>query len=256
MNEIDFTDKVAIITGASSGIGAETALAFAELKAKLTLVGRDQTRLTNIAEQCTAKHNQPPLCLLLDLTHENSCETVVNTTIEKYGKIDVLINCAGKIILSSLHDKSMAAFDEVMNINFRVPFYLSQLTLPHLKQTKGNIVNIGSSLAKRTKPGFLPYIVTKAAVAMLAKQTAEELALEGVRINTISPGMTRTNILSNLNFDASWQKLVYERMAPTLPSRKIIEPTEVARLVCIVASNVFPSLTGSEILMDGAACMV
>lgn len=255
MEEINLADKVVIITGASSGIGAETAIAFSGYGAKLTLVGRHEGRLMSIAEKCTTL-DYVPLCLLLDLTKEGSCEKVIKRTVETFGKIDILVNCAGKIVLSSLHDRSMDAFDEVMNINFRVPFHLSQLALPYLIKTKGNIVNIGSSLCKRFKPGFLPYIVTKSALALMAQHSAPELLSEEVRINTISPGMTRTNIMANLNIkEAGMQKLEYERMADDLPNGQIIDPKEVASFVCLIASDVFPSVNGTELLIDGTASM-
>ncbi|KAJ0170602.1 hypothetical protein K1T71_013973 [Dendrolimus kikuchii] len=255
LHKIDFTDKVVIVTGASSGIGAEAAVAFASYGATLTLVGRDETRTLHTAQRCVAKNKLVPLWLLLDLSLPGSCETVISKTIEMYGKIDVVVNCAGKIVQSSLYDSSMEAFDEVMNINFRVPYYLSQLALPYLVKTKGNIINIGSSMSKRFRPGFLPYIISKAALETMTKHAAPELVSEGVRINTISPGMTRTNILANFNRKNRMQQLTYEDLAMNMPNGQILEPTEVALLICLAASDVFPSLNGSELLLDGGASM-
>lgn len=255
MNKIDFNDKVVIVTGASSGIGAAAAVAFASYGAKLTLVGRDEARTLQVAQKCVTKNKLVPLWLLLDLTVPGSCETVIQKTLEIYGKIDVLVNCAGVIVLSSLYDNSMEAFDEVMNINFRVPYQLSQLALPHLVKTKGNIINIGSSMSKRFKPGFLPYIISKAALETMAKHAAPELVTDGVRINTISPGTTRTKLLENFNLKNGWTQLTYEGLMEDLPTGEIIEPAEIAMLICLTASDVFPNLNGSELLLDGAANM-
>lgn len=199
MEQINFTGKVAIVTGASSGIGAATAIALASYGAKLTLIGRNEERLMDTSDKCAAERNISPLCLILDLTKDSNCEMIVERTIEMYGRIDILVNCAGKILLSSLHDKSMVAFDEVMSINF------------------------------------------------------PELQEDGVRINTICPGTTRTNILSNLNMNDEIQKKVYDVLALDLPQGMIIEPKEVATFVCLVASDLFPNLNGAELLIDGAA---
>lgn len=255
MDNIDFNGKVAIITGASSGIGAATAILFAGFGATLTLVGRNEPKLLKTANECAQKNNSVPLWLPLDLTHPGKCETVVNKTVEMYGRIDILVNCAGKVIMSSLFDESMEMYDDVMNINCRVPYHLSQLALPHLIKTKGNIVNIGSSMSKRYKPGLLPYVISKAALEVFTKHAAPELECEGVRINTISPGPTKTNILQNVNITEDMKEHTYEYLAQDMPSGTVLEPQEVAMLICLTASNVFPNLNGSELLVDGAACM-
>lgn len=254
LDKVDFTDKVAIITGASSGIGAETAIAFATYGAKLTLVGRNETRLLQTAQLCVARNRLVPLWLSLDLTENGNCERVIDKTIEMYGKIDILVNGAGKIILSSLHDSSMNAFDEIMNINFRVPYHLSLLALPHLIQTKGNIVNIGSSMCKRFKPGLLPYIISKSALETLTKHAAPELVPDGVRINTISPGSTRSNKLANFNSENKLRQKINEVWGQEMPNGQILEPNEVAKLICLAASDVFPNLNGSDLMLDGGAC--
>lgn len=253
VDKIEFTDKVAIVTGASSGIGAAVAKALAGYGAKLTLVGRNETRLLQTSEKC-AEHTAP-LCLILDLTKDNNCEKVIERTLETHGQIDILINCAGTLKVSSLLDDNMHAFDEVMNINFRVPFLLSQLALPHLMKTKGNIVNMGSSMAKRHKPGLVPYIVTKSALSLLSKHSAMELQEHGVRINTVCPGTTRTNIFSNLNLSEEAQKHLFDTLEFTMPQGKTVGLEEIATFVCLVASEVFPHLNGAELLIDGAASL-
>lgn len=255
MDHIDFHNKVVIITGASSGIGAETAIAFANFGAKLTIVGRNETRLLQTATKCRCKNSLVPLWLQLDLTHPGSCEKVINKTMEMYGRIDILVNCAGKVAMSSLFDENMDIFDDLMNINFRVPYHLSQLALPYLVLTKGNIINIGSSMSRRYKPGILPYVLSKSALEVFTKHAAPELATEGVRINTISPGPTRTNILQNVNITEDIKEITYEVLAQEMPNGTVLEPQEVAMMICLAASEVFPSLNGSELLIDGAACM-
>ncbi|KAJ8705972.1 hypothetical protein PYW07_010749 [Mythimna separata] len=255
MDSIDLTGKVAIITGASSGFGAETAIAFARFGARLSLIGRDEVRLLETVNKCTAVNNIVPLFIPLDLAHTGACEAVVNKTVETYGRIDILVNSAGKMALSFLSDNSMENVDELMNINFRIPYYLSQLVLPYLVKTKGNIVNIGSSMSKRSTPGMLGYTVSKAALQMFSRQAAFELAPKGVRINCISPGPSNTNLLAKLivhhpelrdQINSNFQESTFDG--------KMLDPKEVALLICLTASDVFPSLNGSDMLLDGAAC--
>lgn len=253
MNNIDFTDKVIIVTGASSGIGAETAKLLAFYKAKLTLVGRDDARLTKVAEVCESRNGLPPLCLLLDLTVDHNCKLTVEKTVETYGRLDVLINCAGKIKVTSLFDHTIESFDEMMAINLRVPYLLTQLSLPHLLKSKGNVVNVGSSASKRHRPGFLGYNISKTGLNKLTRYAAAELASEGVRVNAISPGITRTNILDNLNINGDLMPYVYDAIAENLPQRTVIEPKEVAMLIALTASGMFPHLSGSNFVVDGAS---
>lgn len=255
MNTIDFTGKVVIVTGASSGIGAEIAKLLASYKAKLTLVGRDDARLMKVAQECENRNGLPSLCLLLDLTVDKNCKVTVDKTIETYGRLDVLINCAGKIKVTSLFDRTIELFDEMIAINLRVPYLLTQLSLPYLLKSKGNVVNIGSSLPKRHRPGFLAYKISKTGLDKFTKQAAAELASEGVRVNAISPGITRTNILENLNVNGDLMPLIYDAIAENLPQRTVIEPKEVAMLVVLTASNIFPHLNGSNFVVDGATSM-
>ncbi|XP_035450795.2 uncharacterized protein LOC118276560 [Spodoptera frugiperda] len=137
--EVDLSGKVAIVTGASSGIGAATAIAFAKHGAKLSLVGRDEVRLLQTANKCVevSMSNEVPLWVRLDLTQPGACEAVVNKTVETYGKLDILVNSAGKVVLSDLSDESMDILDDLMNLNFRVPYRMTQLSLRHLEKTKG-----------------------------------------------------------------------------------------------------------------------
>ncbi|XP_047037954.1 uncharacterized oxidoreductase SSP0419-like [Helicoverpa zea] len=256
MDQIDLSGKVAIITGASSGIGAETAFVFARFGAKLALVGRDEVRLLETVTKCLAINDVVPLWIPLDLAHEGVCETVVQRTIETYGRLDVLVNCAGKVAISYLSDQSMKVFDDLMNVNFRVPYHLSQLSLPHLIKTKGNIINIGSSMSKRTQKGMLGYTVAKAALQMFSRQAAFELAPLGVRINSISPGPTNTNIVANLIVhNPQLMDEINSVVKESSSYGKYLDPKEIALLICLTASDVFPSLNGSDILFDGAASM-
>ncbi|CAG9790023.1 unnamed protein product [Diatraea saccharalis] len=255
-NFLDFKDKVVILTGASSGIGAETARILSSYDAKLTIVGRNAERLKKVAQECEEKKGMPPLQILVDLTYPGSCETVVHKTVARYGKIDVLINCAGNFSLSSVFDESINSFDDIMGINLKVPYHLTQLTIPHLVKTKGNIINISFSMTNKYRPGLLVSNMAKSALERFTIQAAAELATEGVRINTVTPGITRTNILSSLDIDDPTQQYVYDWISSILPCGKVLDPKEVALYICVVASDVFKNMTGASLVIDGASSLV
>jgi NAD(P)-dependent dehydrogenase (short-subunit alcohol dehydrogenase family) len=253
---LNFKDKVVIVTGASSGIGAETAVTFSKFGANLTIVGRNEERLAIVAEKCENNNGLSPLRIILDLTHPGSCEMVINKTLETYGNIDVLVNCAGVFTLSSIFDESMSTFDDMMAINMRVPFLLTQLAIPHLVKTKGNIVNVASSMTTKHKPGMLVYTLLNTAMEKFTLLAAAELVTEGVRINIVSPGPTRTNVLANLNMTGSNLNFLYEALSAILPCGKILEPSEIALHICVVASDMFPHMNGSTHVIDGAGSLV
>ncbi|XP_013184720.1 uncharacterized oxidoreductase TM_0325 [Amyelois transitella] len=248
---MDFTGKVVIVTGASSGIGAASAKIFAEHGALLTIVGRNEGRLLEVARICETRGPRP-LCLLLDLTLDNSCEEVVRKTVETYKRLDVLVNCAGKLTVTSLFDTTMEIFDELVALNLRVPYKLTQLCLPHLKKTKGNVVNVFSA-PMRSRPGFLPFHMIRDALERFTKSGALELASEGVRMNAVRPGITRTNFLKNFNIDDEAIDQTYDSISKLVPNRVIIEPDEIAKMILYTASGTCPNLSGSNVIVNGAA---
>lgn len=249
---MDFTGKIAIVTGASSGIGAATAKLFSQHGATLALVGRNETRLHAVASQCEAAKGIRPLCLLYDLVIDGNCDEVVRKTVETFNRIDVLVNCAGKASVTSLFDTNMDVFDELVALNLRVPYKLTQLCTPHLRKTKGNIVNVFGAPGT-VKPGFLHFAMVRDALQTFTKAGALELVVEGIRMNAVRPGLTRTNILSNLNVPEDDMSHAYEKLAKTVPNNIIIEPEEVARMILFVASDASPNLTGANLVIDGAA---
>lgn len=247
---MDFTGKVVILTGASSGIGAVTAKLFAKHGATLTLIGRNETRLVDVAKECEKVQGKKPLWLLLDLTANHSCEIIATKTVETFGRIDVLVNCAGKIGITSLFDATMEGFDELFAINLRVPYELTQKCLPHLVKTKGNVVNVYAA-PMRVRPGFLALGMIADALERFTKSSAVELAPEGVKMNAVRPGHTRTRFLENINVDDEDFEDTLEVLAQMVPNRKIIEPEEVARMILLAASEIFPNLNAASLVVDG-----
>lgn len=252
ISAVDLTGKVAIITGGSSGIGASTAKLFAKHGASLTIIGRNETRLLEVAKCCEEAKGIKPLCLLLDLTIDRNCEEVIRKTVEQFKKVDILVNCAGKPSMSSLFDTSMEVFDELVALNLRVPFFMTQLCAPHLKLTKGNIVNVFGA-PFRVRPGFLSFAMIRDALERFTKAGAVELIAEGIRMNAVRPGLVRTNFLENLNVDQDMMDAAYEKLAALIPTNIILQPEEVARSILFIVSDISPNMIGSSIVLDGGA---
>lgn len=249
MDVFDFADKVVIVTGASSGIGAASAILFAKHGAKLTLIGRNEHRLNATSDKCLKASGNKPLCILLELTEKDACERAVKATVDAYGQIDVLVNSAGKLILGSLFDNTIDTFDEMLDINLRVPYKMTHTALPYLVKTKGNVVNIVATQTNKRRHGFLPHTIAKCGLNSFTQMAAFELTAVGVRVNSVNPGCTRTNILSNIMSDDEIST-TYEGLR-TDCHMKVMEPEEIAKMVVFVASGVCPHLNGAELPMDG-----
>ncbi|KAG6439580.1 hypothetical protein O3G_MSEX000893, partial [Manduca sexta] len=230
-----------------------SAILFAKCGAKLTLVGRNEQRLKEVAKKCHAAKGNQPLSLVLDLTQKGSCDAVVARTVVAFQKINVLVNCAGKVTIGSLFDDNINALDEMIDINLRVPYQLTHLAVPYLKQSKGNVVNLTATKYTRVRHGFLGYSIAKAGLEKFTKNAAIELATEGIRVNSVQPGLTRTNILSNLAMSEEDRRGAYERLSNEM---KVIEPEEVAKMVVFVASDTCPNLTGAQMSIDGATSVM
>jgi NAD(P)-dependent dehydrogenase (short-subunit alcohol dehydrogenase family) len=190
---MNFDGKVVIVTGASSGIGAQTARDFAKLGASLVLVGRQLENLKKVAEDCG--NSEKILMVQADVTVEDDTKRIIDETIKKFGKIDVLLNNAGVIENGTIETTSIEQYDRVMNTNMRSIYHLTMLAVPHLVKTEGNIVNISSVCGVRSFPGVLAYNISKAAVEQFTKCVALELAPKKVRCNSVAPGKVARSLV-------------------------------------------------------------
>lgn len=154
---MDFSNKVVIVTGASSGIGAGAAEYFSQLGAKVVITGRNDQKLSETAKKCKGE----VLKLISDMNVEGDRVKVINETIKKFGKIDVLVNNAGIGEGGDIMSTTMKQFDDVMNTNLRSVFHLTQTAIPHLIKSQGNIVNISSVGGLRAFTGFTAYCMSK-----------------------------------------------------------------------------------------------
>lgn len=180
-----FSGKVVVITGASSGIGAQAAKDFAKLGASLVVVGRNPENLQKVASECGAEN---VLTVQADVTNEADAKRIIDEAVTRFSRIDVLVNNAGILETGSIENTSLDQYDRVMGTNMRSIYHLTMLAVPHLVKTEGSIVNVSSVNGIRSFPGVLAYNISKAAVDQFTRCVALELAPKKVRVNSVNPG--------------------------------------------------------------------
>lgn len=244
---MSFADKVVLITGASSGIGAATAILFSQEGANVVLVGRNEIKLAEVAKQC-----EDPMTIKADITEEDDAKRIIEETIEHHGKIDVLVNNAGIVRYESILDENvLETFDALINTNLRSLFNVTRLAVPHLIESKGNIINI-SSIAGKIIPDLrlVAYGISKAGVDNFTKGLALELSKYGVRVNAVSPGPVKTDILQNAGDETPW-----ECFSPSMPLGKVCEPEDIGNLVLFLAGDKASSITGVDYICDNGVML-
>lgn len=196
---MSFEGKTILITGASSGIGADAAKHLAKLGAKVAIVGRNEQHLNQVAEEIKIAGSQAPLSIIADVTKDS--DRIVDETIEHFGKLDVLVNNAGIGIHDNVTEANLSEFDRVFDTNIRSIIKLTKLCIPHLEKTKGNIVNISSVAGIRVFPNFMTYCMSKAALDQFTKCSALDLA-PNIRVNSVNPAAIRTGFLEAMGVPA------------------------------------------------------
>ncbi|GJQ81181.1 hypothetical protein Trydic_g23352 [Trypoxylus dichotomus] len=247
-----FSGKVVLITGASSGIGADVAVRFAEEGAKLALTGRNEKNLEDTANKCREKNNLEPLVIPGDLTVDSDVKNIVDTTIKTYERLDVLVNNAGYLAIAPLASPDiMDYFDKTFDTNVRSVYLLTNLAIPYLIESKGNIVNVSSAASIRAFPLRTGYAMSKAALDHFTRCAALELAPKQVRVNAVNPGTVRTNIHTNSGMSDS-QLASHRELAKSIhPVGRIGEVSDVSRAILFLAGEDASFITGECLVVDG-----
>ncbi len=250
MKEMGITNKVAIITGASSGIGKETARLFAREGARLVLISRDQHKLQPVSDEINASGGNA-VFFAVDITQSENAKRIVNFALEKFGRLDILINAAGIIGSGTIENTTLAQWDYMLDINVRAVFNLMQAALPALIERKGNIVNVSSVTGLRAFPGVLAYCVSKAGLDQLTRCAALELASKGVRVNAVNPGVTVTELHRRGGMDDKAYHAFLEHSKTTHPLGRVGEASDIAALILFLASESASWITGVTYSIDG-----
>ena len=250
MSDKRFAGKVALVTGATSGIGQACATAFATAGAKVACIGRKEKALAEVAERIRALDSEA-LVIQADLSSSAEAERAINETVKAFGGLDVLVSAAGHITSGTIENTSLEAWDEMMNVNVRGAFQLMQQALPSLIERRGNIVNVSSVTGLRAFPGVLAYCVSKAALDQLTRCAALELAAKGVRVNAVNPGVVVTEIHKRGGMSDEAYAAFLEHSKTTHPLGRTGRPEEIAALVLFLASDEASWITGATYSIDG-----
>lgn len=237
---MDLTDKVVLITGGGTGIGKETARQFAEAGSKVYICGRREKPLEEVADGERIKHVSGDVTKLSDIGH-------ILHTIFSYNKdrIDILVNNAGTFEHNhALTDTSFEQWNYVMDENFKSVYFMSKHVLPHMiNQRSGVIINVGSVIASTGAPNASAYIASKGAVIALTKSMAVDYANYGIRVNSVSPSMIRTDMTKNIPISVKREIMEQHTI------QRLGEPKDVAEAILYLAKADW--ITGEDLKVDG-----
>ncbi|XP_015783185.1 uncharacterized protein LOC107360981 [Tetranychus urticae] len=238
-----FNGKIALITGSSAGIGKATALLFSSLGAKVAIVGRDQSKLDKVAAECEAKspHHYKPVVIKADFIRDEDVIRTFQETISAYKTLDILVNNAGLHGFPDFDDPNyLVEYDRNMQVNVRSIIRLTELSIPFLNKSAGNIVNVSAINSLTANPSHWVYGVSKAALDMFTRSMAGKLA-PNIRVNSVNPGAVHTHPL---------EPSMLEKFISMKPLKRIAGPIEIANLIAFLASDASRNMTGSIVVSD------
>ncbi len=243
-----FDGKVVLVTGATSGIGRATALAFARSGAVVVAVGRDRERGAAVVAECAGPGRGEAVFLAADVTEAGALESVVERVVERFGRLDIAFNNAGyQEPRAPLDEQPDATFTQVFDTNVRALFQAMKAQIPVMRGQGGGVIvnNASVSGVRNPNPGLALYAASKAAAVALTRSAAMENAPLGVRINAVSPGRIVTPMM--LGSKIADMSVV----AAGLPARRLGEAEEVANAVLWLASDAASFVIGHNLCVDG-----
>ena len=242
-----FEDKVALVTGAASGMGKATALRLAAEGAKVVLGDVNEEGNQATAAEIDAAGGVAT-AVTFNAMEEASCKGLVDSAVATYGQLDVVVNAAGIAGFYRLDELSDEIFSRFMTINLNSVFTICREAMPHLQKTKGNIVNFASLNSKVMTAYQTAYCASKAAVSAITKCMAQEFEADGVRANAVCPGGIATPMVKGIRFPMDINKRL---LAGLHPLGRQGQPEEVAALVAFLASSEASYINGEDIFIDG-----
>ncbi len=243
-------DKIAVVTGASRGIGREIALAFAREGAKLAITARNEELLREVSKEIVALGGEEPFVSAVDVKNGEKVNEFVDKILDKYKRVDILVNNAGLTRDGLFVRMSEADWDDVLDTNLKGTFlFMRAISKAMMKQRYGKIINMASVVGLTGNAGQANYAASKAGMIALTKSVAKELGSRNVYVNAIAPGFIDTEMTSSLSED------VKNSVLKSIPVGKFGTPADIAKTAVFLASDDSNFITGQVLTVDGGMVM-
>jgi 3-oxoacyl-[acyl-carrier protein] reductase len=251
MGKLD--NKIALITGSSSGIGKAVALAFAQEGAHVALNYPNETQAQNATEakNAIAALGRRAVAVQADVSKEDQVQRLVNETMQAYGRIDILVNNAGIATVSTVEKMPITMWDEMLAVHLRGVFLCTRLVLPIMyQQNYGKIISTASQLAYKGAPGLSHYCAAKAAIIAFTRSLSLEIGTRNVNANCVAPGATQTPLLSNISEEA------IEAIRASIPKGRLATVDEIVPAYVFLASDEARHFVGQCLSPNGGDVML
>ncbi|XVQ15209.1 SDR family NAD(P)-dependent oxidoreductase [Spirillospora sp. CA-255316] len=246
MTTIDpWANKVVAVTGAGSGLGAATALWFAEAGATVVAIARTEAALTETAGHGRGAH--PIVPRPGDVTDEEGITRLLDSVAKEFGHLDTLVNNAGMVALGTIETVTTDAWRACIDVNVHGAFFASRAALPHLKASRGSIVNVGAASGLGGDWGLAAYNAAKAALANFTSALALDHAGDGVRVNAVHPSLIATESTSAIRSNVAIMQPYLNR----IPLGRAARPEEIAAVIGFLAGPQASYMTGAQVVVDG-----
>lgn len=249
----DFAGKVVLITGAGAGIGESAAEAYGRDGAKVVVNSQSESA-KRVAENLV-REGYEAVFVQADVSDEEQVKGLIAKTVERFGKLDIVVNCAGVVCGGNVEETDLAAWNRTMNINSTGTFLVCKYALPHLKKTKGVIVNISSLVAVKGIANRVAYSASKGAVLALSKAIAADYIKDGVRVNCICPGTVLSPSLQGRIDSEPDPEAAMRNYVSRQPMGRLGRPEEIATAILFASCEEAGFLDGALIQIDGAGSL-